>query len=76
MRWQLVDRIDELVEGKSAVGVKCFTLSEPFFADHFPGLDDDAAHSWIRRGRIQAQFGKTQRPRHVVVIGGAEHTRD
>ena len=38
MRWQLVDRIDELVEGKSAVGVKCFTLSEPFFADHFPGF--------------------------------------
>lgn len=38
MRWQLVDRIDTLVPGESATGVKCFTLSEPFFADHFPGF--------------------------------------
>lgn len=38
MRWQLLDRIDELEEGRYAVGVKCFTLSEPFFADHFPGF--------------------------------------
>lgn len=38
MRWQLVDRIDTLVKGERATGVKCFTLSEPFFADHFPGF--------------------------------------
>lgn len=38
MRWLLVDRIDELVEGEYAVGIKSFTLSEPFFADHFPGF--------------------------------------
>lgn len=36
MRWLLVDRIDELVPGEYAVGAKAFTLSEPFFADHFP----------------------------------------
>ncbi len=36
MRWQLVDRIDTLDPGERASGVKCFTLSEPFFEDHFP----------------------------------------
>ena len=38
MRWLLVDRIDEMVIGEKAVGVKAFTLSEHFFADHFPGF--------------------------------------
>ncbi|MCB9745708.1 MAG: beta-hydroxyacyl-ACP dehydratase [Alphaproteobacteria bacterium] len=38
MRWLLVDRIDELILGERARGVKAFTFSEPFFADHFPGF--------------------------------------
>lgn len=33
----LVDRIIELVEGKSAVGIKNVTINEPFFEGHFPG---------------------------------------
>ena len=32
----LVDRIDELEVGKRAVGTKCVTYNEPFFAGHFP----------------------------------------
>ena len=32
----LVDRIDELEVGKRAVGTKCVTFNEPFFAGHFP----------------------------------------
>ena len=32
----LVDRIDELEAGKRAVGTKCVTYNEPFFAGHFP----------------------------------------
>jgi len=36
MRWLLVDRIDELIPGESAVGIKTFNLSEPLFQDHFP----------------------------------------
>lgn len=32
----LVDRIDELEVGIRAVGVKCVTYNEPFFAGHFP----------------------------------------
>ena len=38
MRWLLVDRIDALVPGEYAEGIKAFTLSEPFFQDHFPGF--------------------------------------
>lgn len=33
----LIDRIDELELGKRAVGRKCVTYNEPFFAGHFPG---------------------------------------
>lgn len=33
----LVDRIDELVPGKHAIGKKCVSMNEPFFVGHFPG---------------------------------------
>lgn len=32
----LIDRIIEVDEGKSAVGIKNVTINEPFFAGHFP----------------------------------------
>lgn len=32
----LVDRIEELEPGVRAVGIKCVTYNEPFFAGHFP----------------------------------------
>lgn len=32
----LVDTIEELEAGKKAVGKKCVTYNEPFFAGHFP----------------------------------------
>ena len=32
----LVDRIEEVEEGKRAVGVKNVTFNEPFFQGHFP----------------------------------------
>ncbi len=38
MRWLLIDKITEMVPGEKAVGIKCFTLSESFFIDHFPGF--------------------------------------
>lgn len=33
----LIDTIEELEPGKRAVGRKCVTYNEPFFAGHFPG---------------------------------------
>ena len=32
----LVDRIEEMEEGKRIVGKQCVTYNEPFFAGHFP----------------------------------------
>ncbi len=37
MRWLLVDKILEMVPGEKATGVRCFSRSELFFMDHFPG---------------------------------------
>jgi len=34
----LVDRITDLVEGESAVGIKNVTFNEPHFQGHFPGF--------------------------------------
>ena len=33
----LVDRIQEIVRNKYAIGLKNVTLNEPFFQGHFPG---------------------------------------
>ena len=33
----LIDTIEELTPGESAVGKKCVSFNEPYFAGHFPG---------------------------------------
>jgi 3-hydroxyacyl-[acyl-carrier-protein] dehydratase len=33
----LVDRVVDIIPGKSACGIKAVTINEPFFAGHFPG---------------------------------------
>ena len=33
----LIDTIEELEPGKRAVGKKCVSYNEPYFAGHFPG---------------------------------------
>ena len=33
----LIDTVEELVPGLRAVGKKCVTFDEPYFAGHFPG---------------------------------------
>lgn len=33
----LVDRVEDIVPGRSARGIKAVTINEPFFAGHFPG---------------------------------------
>ena len=33
----LVDKVDVIEEGKTAVGTKCVTMNEEFFQGHFPG---------------------------------------
>ena len=38
MRWLMVDKLVECDPGERAIGVKCFSFSDPIFMDHFPGL--------------------------------------
>ena len=33
----LVDRVEDIVSGESARGIKAVSINEPFFAGHFPG---------------------------------------
>lgn len=32
----MIDRVEEVITGKSAVGIKNVTINEPFFQGHFP----------------------------------------
>ena len=34
--FMLIDTIEELDEGKRALGKKCVSFNEPYFAGHFP----------------------------------------
>lgn len=38
MRFLLIDKIKELRAGEFAKGVKCWSLDNPIFQDHFPGF--------------------------------------
>jgi len=37
LRFYLVDRITDLLPGESICGIKCWSLTEEFFNEHFPG---------------------------------------
>jgi 3-hydroxyacyl-[acyl-carrier-protein] dehydratase len=38
MRWTWIDRFTAFESKRTATGVKCLTLAEDHFADHFPGF--------------------------------------
>lgn len=38
MRWTWIDRFTAFEPGRSATAVKCLSLAEDHFADHFPGF--------------------------------------
>ena len=38
MRFYLIDRITKMDLGKSIEGTKCWSLTDEFFNDHFPGF--------------------------------------
>ena len=38
MRFYLLDKIKELIPGERAVGIKCWSLDNEIFQEHFPGF--------------------------------------
>ena len=38
MKFQLVDRIESIIPGKSIVTIKTLSLAEEYLADHFPSF--------------------------------------
>lgn len=76
MRWILVDKMLELEPGVKATGVRCFSRSEMFFMDHFPGFP-------IVPGVLQiemiAQVGgrciRAARPDILTVLGSVQNSR-
>ena len=76
MRWFLLDRFVECTPGEKAVGIKCFTRSEEFFQDHFPGY-------MIVPGVLQIEMmavtgGKAIRlkhPEHLPILGSVKNAK-
>lgn len=38
MRFYLLDRVTEMIPGKSIEGIKCWSMSDEIFNEHFPGF--------------------------------------
>ncbi len=60
----LVDRIEEVVQGEKATGIKNVTLNEPFFQGHFPG---EPIMPGVLIVEAMAQVGA------VALLGGEEN---
>ena len=74
----LVDKIIACVPGKSATGIKCVTMNEPFFTGHFPGhpvmpgvliLEALAQAGAVAALSLEENKGK------LALFGGVKHAR-
>lgn len=74
----LVDRIIDLVPGKSAAGIKNVSINEPFFSGHFPGRP---IMPGVLMVEAMAQVGACailgdDKYRHqLVYLAGVDHVR-
>jgi 3-hydroxyacyl-[acyl-carrier-protein] dehydratase len=62
----MIDRVDEVVLGRTAVGVKNVTYNEPQFQGHFP------AYPLMPGVLVLEAFGQTAAVLIVETLGGAE----
>ena len=74
----LVDKIIACEPGKSATGIKCVTMNEPFFTGHFPGhpvmpgvliLEALAQAGAVAALSLEENKGK------LALFGGVKHAR-
>jgi 3-hydroxyacyl-[acyl-carrier-protein] dehydratase len=68
MRYVLLDRITEIVPGAVARGIKCVSLSDDIFVDHFPGhpIMPGAliVEAMAQLGRVLVEASMRDRGRH------------
>jgi 3-hydroxymyristoyl/3-hydroxydecanoyl-(acyl carrier protein) dehydratase len=81
MRYVLLDRISELAPPERARGIKCVSLSDDVFADHFPGHPVMPGalllESLAQLGGVLCEATMRQRGRedlHALLVG-VEHAR-
>ena len=75
----LVDRIVELEKGQRAVGIKCVSFNEPFFAGHFPGYPVMpgvlVVEAMAQVGAVLLLSGVPEEKRRLVYFTGIDSTR-
>ena len=74
----LIDRIDEMEPGKRAVGTKCVSFNEPYFAGHFPGMPVMPGvliiEALAQVGAV-ALLSEEENKRKVAFFGGIDNAR-
>ena len=74
----LVDRITACEPGKSATGIKCVTMNEPFFTGHFPGQPITPGvlilEALAQTGAVAA-LSLPENKGKLAIFGGVKHAR-
>ena len=74
----LVDRITACEPGKSATGIKCVTMNEPFFTVHFPGqpiMPGVLILEALAQTGAVAALSLPENKGKLAIFGGVKHAR-
>ena len=74
----LVDRITACEPGKSATGIKCVTMNEPFFTGHFPGqpiMPGVLILEALAQTGAVAALSLPENKGKLAIFGGVKHAR-
>lgn len=74
----MVDRIVDLIPGKSAVGIKNVTVNEPCFTGHFPGnpiMPGVLMVEAMAQVGACAVLGEEKYRHHLAYLAGVNHVR-
>ena len=74
----LVDKIIACEPGKSATGIKCVTMNEPFFTGHFPGhpvMPGVLILEALAQAGAVAALSLVENKGKLALFGGVKHAR-